>query len=481
MAEPKYSPMSPEPQSTDPKKIGIYVAGGCGVLYALLVGVITYKVVTGIATIQTDWQQPQFDAEHNLRTPANVTMYEWWPTTSSQSEPPTPECDRSEEDRLSVPWTKDLLDSCGKDCFSSELPVAVDAFFSKREKEIEMVSFLSRGGESGQYTVRLYAWWMPAEDPKAEIIVLTHGMSGSNIAVRVLLPAFLLQKLGYAVLLPDLRDHGLSSKSDKPDKESWGAEYHLDVLGAWDWAVKRKAGGDSKKVGLMGNSMGGFVSAIAAGLESRVPALFLDGAVYDPYTDLVNDCGVGGLPSFLPFLLQAVTWPGWWLAEKIVGIPLRHQLPEKTIPTRTSKLQVGMVYGKEDLLVAGAKRRYTDLFANNPDAAERTVTYWPEGSCNGNAHVLTSIQYPDEYQKKLDSFWSCAFKGTKCPAKSGETRHQAKSASRNNQAKSEKSGHQAKSGESSHQAKPEESDHQAKSEEEAQTKKTERRLSDQFV
>jgi len=251
-------------------------------------------------------------------------------------------------------------------------------------------------------------------NPNASIIVLTHGMSGSNIAMRVLVPAYMLQKLGYSVLLPDLRDHGLSGKSKNPDKESWGAEYHLDVLGAWDWAVAYKAGNDANKVGLMGNSMGGFVSAIAAGLESKVPGLFLDGAVYDPYMELLVDSLRPYLGPFAPVL----TVPGWWLAEKILGISLRHQLPEKVeaLGTRTQKCQVGMVYGKEDSLVQGAKKRYTDLFANNPAAAQRTVTFWPDGKCHGDAHVMASIQYPDEYEKKLDAFWSCVFNATKCVA-----------------------------------------------------------------
>jgi len=396
------------------KKIGGCVVGGCLTCYAVLIGVVAHIVITKIATIQPSWIQPQYDAKHHLRTPANVTMYEWWPSTST-------DCARSVEDRLSVPRTKEEFDRCGTPCYNSSLPLDMDAFFNATEQQLELVSFPSRLGASGQPTVQISAWWMPAMiqnasnasiiNPNASIIVLTHGMSGSNIAMRVLVPAYMLQKLGYSVLLPDLRDHGLSGKSKNPDKESWGAEYHLDVLGAWDWAVAYKAGNDANKVGLMGNSMGGFASASAAGLESKVPALFLDGAVYDPYMELLVDSLP--VPSWFA---QVLALPAWWLAEKIVGISLRHQTPEKTIPTRTKKLPVGMVYGKEDSLVQGAKKRYTDLFANNPAAAQRTVTFWPDGKCHGDAHVLASIQYPDEYEKKLDAFWSCVFNGTKCVA-----------------------------------------------------------------
>lgn len=77
------------------------------------------------------------------------------------------------------------------------------------------------------------------------------------------------------------------------------------MLGAWDGAAAHNAGKDINKVGcvnharvcdtngnrpsrievhygvvLMGNSMSGFTSAIAAGLGPKNPAPWLDGVVY---------------------------------------------------------------------------------------------------------------------------------------------------------------------------------------------------------
>ena len=52
------------------------------------------------------------------------------------------------------------------------------------------------------------------------------------------------------------------------------------------------------EVGLMGISIGGYVSVIAAGLESKVPAVWLDGAPFDPYDDVILLAVLGPLGPF---------------------------------------------------------------------------------------------------------------------------------------------------------------------------------------
>jgi pimeloyl-ACP methyl ester carboxylesterase len=70
----------------------------------------------------------------------------------------------------------------------------------------EEVNFPSR--EPG---INLSGWYIEA-DPHAPVIIVTHGIGAAKLAANVLLPAGMLYRNGFNVLLYDMRNHGKSSK-----------------------------------------------------------------------------------------------------------------------------------------------------------------------------------------------------------------------------------------------------------------------------
>lgn len=377
--------------------------GGCGkccccaffcliFLYLAAVGGSAYLIITKFATLQEDWMQPTVDKEGKLLTPNNLTFFEFWPG-----------CERG-------PKTGADFDKCGGSCFNSSLPIAMD--FYNKENSYFAVNFPSRPGADGQAVVNLTGWWLPnPKDPTAPIVVYAHGMSGSANQMRVQTVAYLLRKVGYSVLLPNFRDHGSSGSSDSDASKkhiTWGWAYHLDLLGAYDWAVTTQAGGDATKVGVGGISMGGFAAAIATGMENRIQGIWLDGAVYDPYESVI----IGQLGKFLGPLAPALALPAWKLTEKIVGVELRKHLPEKDVPKRNTSFHYALVVNAQDDLAAHGKEEYPKLF-NAHQGVEQT-SFYVDSTCNGEPHCTTVYQYPTEYEQKLKTFWDCALKNIGC-------------------------------------------------------------------
>src|SRR5512136_355589 len=99
-------------------------------------------------------------------------------------------------------------------------------------RNYETVRFPSR-----QPGINIAGWWVPGA-PGAPAVILVHGLGGCKNAIDVLVPAGMLWRNGFSVLLVDLRDVG-----DSDSEDGWtsaGNEEYLDVLGAWDWLVTRK-------------------------------------------------------------------------------------------------------------------------------------------------------------------------------------------------------------------------------------------------
>jgi fermentation-respiration switch protein FrsA (DUF1100 family) len=142
----------------------------------------------------------------------------------------------------------------------------------------------------------LHAWWIPAASPTAPAVILVHGQSSCRRDPVLLLPAGMLHRNGFSVLLVDLRDHGDSEVED--GHYANGTEEYLDVLGAWDWLTTDRAI-PANRVGLLGESLGAAVAIIAAGEEPRVAALW-EGSSYANYrTIATEEMNRRGYPLFL--------------------------------------------------------------------------------------------------------------------------------------------------------------------------------------
>merc|ERR1712176_266375 len=147
---------------------------------------------------------------------SDMTTKMWWPT-----------CD-----------TPDDVDKCTDACFSVGLIKEMDAF--SKENGGKLVTYKSRPGKDSDgkdiEVVQLKGWWLPAPDATKDTprIVVQHGFKGNSNKVRTQVAAYLLRKLGYSVLVNNLRDHCYSDDSSH-GLIGWGHAYPLDTLGAWDY------------------------------------------------------------------------------------------------------------------------------------------------------------------------------------------------------------------------------------------------------
>jgi fermentation-respiration switch protein FrsA (DUF1100 family) len=156
------------------------------------------------------------------------------------------------------------------------------------------VSFPSRDAHQPRLTLR--AWWVPAEKVGAPAVIVVHGIHSCRHDPVVLLPAGMLARNGFSVLMMDMRDEGDSDIED--GRSGWGSEEYLDILGAWDW-LQSAQGLPASRIGLMGESLGGSSAIIAMGEEQAIAATWADSAFADPGV-LFDEVAVGnGLPTWL--------------------------------------------------------------------------------------------------------------------------------------------------------------------------------------
>ena len=125
----------------------------------------------------------------------------------------------------------------------------------------------------------LRAWWIPAEQPRAEL-VFVHGAGSNRISEFIGSLDFYrtLNELGVSVVTMDLRNHGKSPVTDGTLR--MGATEWRDVIAAGRWLDAHQASGLPRLI--LGASMGGSAAILAA-----AKGLSIDGMVLlDPQLDV---------------------------------------------------------------------------------------------------------------------------------------------------------------------------------------------------
>ncbi len=134
------------------------------------------------------------------------------------------------------------------------------------------VHFPARDGRAS-----IEAWYLSAK-PRRGAVILVHGKDACR-GDELKSPTFaLVQRLldsGLSVLMIDLRGHGNSSAA----RLTYGWRERHDVLGAVDYLLER--GYAEGRIGVLGASMGGATSLMAAAAEPAIGAVVTDSAFAD--------------------------------------------------------------------------------------------------------------------------------------------------------------------------------------------------------
>jgi uncharacterized protein len=246
----------------------------------------------------------------------------------------------------------------------------------------ETVRFPSR-----QPGIDIAGWWVPG-DPGAPAVILVHGLGGCKNAIDVLVPAGMLARNGFSVLMIDLRDIG-----DSGTEDGWisaGNEEYLDVLGAWDWLITEK-GLAPERIGLYGGSMGGATALYAFSHEPRVAALFLHSTFSSLLAAFADILTGSGLPGFLGYPTAA-------MGRLVSGEDLLEHRPAEEIK-KVGDRPIYIVHSRSDRRIS---IRQSQELAGAARATGVNVTTWfPE---NG-LHLQTPAVYPEEFEQRLVGFF----------------------------------------------------------------------------
>ena len=240
--------------------------------------------------------------------------------------------------------------------------------------------------------VTIAGWWVPGASASSPAVILVHGRGRCRWDPEVLLPAGMLYRHGFSVLLIDLRNHGDSTSM--PDPHTWaGVTEYQDVLGAWNW-VRTDRGIPADRIGLYGVSLGAGTSLIAMGEEPRVAATWEDSSFASMEVGINDALADRGLPGFLGVGAIAV-------GRIVHGIDLS-SLTSLGAMAKLDGRPIAIVHGTADATVP---LKHADLLLTALRAAGGTTDPWILPDVG---HVRASFVATAEYDARLTGFFSAA-------------------------------------------------------------------------
>ena len=240
--------------------------------------------------------------------------------------------------------------------------------------------------------IEVAAWWIPAaanaSGAPAPTVIVVHGFTACRHDHAVLLPAGMLYKHGFSVLLMDLRDHGDSTRED--GRFAGGTDEYRDVLGAWDW-VRTTQGVDPASIGLVGVSLGAATVLLATGQEPGVAAVWEDSSYADLPSAIDAELSRNGYPTFLAF--------GGVLAARLIsGDDLTSYSPLDAV-ARLDRRPIAITHGTADT-------RLSVEYGHRLEAAARAgggpVDAW---YVDGAEHTEAMLTHTAEYEQRLVDFF----------------------------------------------------------------------------
>lgn len=245
------------------------------------------------------------------------------------------------------------------------------------------VEFSTRGDD---LTIR--GWFVSAATETEDVIIMVHGIGNCIKNSEVLLPAGMLYRNGYNVLLMDMRNHGESDIED--GRASAGNREHKDVLGAYDWLLTE--GFTSENIGLLGVSLGAATSINAFGQEDGITALWADSSFADIRDVLDAELALNSYPAFMAGAGLTVS--------NLLGINLVEFSPLESISHNNNR-PVFITHGTADKRLSAEYA--PQLLENAGENAEMWIIEDME-------HLQAMYVFAEEYEQNLVDFFDAALR-----------------------------------------------------------------------
>ncbi|SCX03857.1 alpha/beta hydrolase [Candidatus Aquiluna sp. UB-MaderosW2red] len=144
--------------------------------------------------------------------------------------------------------------------------------------------------------VTLEAWWITPLETNNKTVIVTHGIGTSRRDFNALLPAAMLVKSGFNVLLVDMRDTGGSTCTD--GRHSAGQEESSDFAEVALW-LKNQKGVPARSIGMFGVSGGAIMTSLLPAKTEDVSAFAMEGTIFDFSKAATAEVEFQGFPGFL--------------------------------------------------------------------------------------------------------------------------------------------------------------------------------------
>jgi alpha-beta hydrolase superfamily lysophospholipase len=228
---------------------------------------------------------------------------------------------------------------------------------------------------------RLVGWHLPTTN--GAVIIAQHGYKGDR--GEMLNEAEMLHRRGFGVLVPALRAHDLSDGN----VISFG-RLELDDLARWYEFAVAQPGVDRRRVGLLGNSLGGTLALQFAARQPGVAAVAAQSA-FSSLRDTINTSVrfFTGMSPF-PFAPLITFW-----AEREAGISV-DDVDAKQAIGRISPRPVLLMQGGADVVITVQSGQW--LY----EAAGEPKELWFEPDVG---HARFDNARPDEYARRVGGFF----------------------------------------------------------------------------
>lgn len=255
----------------------------------------------------------------------------------------------------------------------------------------EIVFNLSDAARPGA-VIQLAAWWIPhpAAGSVQRTCIMLHGYGDSRAGALAWAP--LWQKLGFHLLLLDIRAHGESGGR----LSSGGVWERADLHGVID-QLRQMRPMQARILVLFGVSFGGLIAAACAAQRSDLAALVIDSPVDGWASATRRYAQLLGLP-----LQQMHHWR-LRLAQHALGVSFDEVRPVATLPGVSCPTLA--ILPREDVLVSAQER---EAMSRTAEAASERSRVWRTAS----SHNMAIAEEAEEYERVLDTFLSAALRST---------------------------------------------------------------------
>ena len=265
--------------------------------------------------------------------------------------------------------------------------IALAAVYPPRPPAAEPPSGAISASMTAADGTALAGWYIPSRNGAA--VVLRHG-AGST-ASHTIPQARVLQDAGYGVLMTDARGHGASG--GQAMALGWHGE--SDIQAAVDF-LEGRTDVDTRRIAVVGLSMGGEEAIGAAGDDQRICAVAAEGATGRTAADKTWLVGEYGMAGVVQRGLDTVTYG---LIELL------------TPAVRPAGLDDSIARADQTpfLLIAAGDVRDEELVARRLEQIDPTrVSVWV---APGAAHTQALRSSPEEWASRVVGFLAASFDG----------------------------------------------------------------------